>query len=283
MSTEANALSVLYQRTLRAPDDSALLEELRSTAARTVPRLTTEELEQVLMVDGLDRVPEHWLASVYAVLAAADSCPSLPKDVRAAIVQANEQEENAIGLAFKFRLLERLSQRLTNLTAVFAGVRVIPEKAQRNLRETPSAEAAWPECASLVACGLTPLGVFYATEAVSRLAVRLREAKVLSPSESVVLTPRKFRPRSQPPRDFVDYLPAEFMRVARCGEEAAERLLDWLIAVAKEKPHVFKGTFAMPDGDSVKLLFHETEMNLLDRWTTLREEADVPAEASISY
>jgi hypothetical protein len=260
----------LYRKVLGSPNDAALLEELRRRAQEVLDARQEEEFEQALETEPVEGVPAEWLAKVYQALGEAQPLPELSGDVRQALLKENQSEEEEIGRALKKALLRGLTPPLANLVVVFAAVPRISPREQRNLRQTISVGAAWPECAGLVACGLTPLGVFYATKAVFPLARRLQECGTLPPSPSVVLSgvqassaPTAVAPQLAP------YAVREIIGVARCTRQAAETLLNWLIDVAGQKPLVFGGARARQQHKGVVELTADHEYSnksLHDRW-----------------
>jgi hypothetical protein len=261
-------LAQLCRRALQSSDPTAL-ERLRGHAKEVLESLGDEEIQQALTVEPPESVPETRIAAVYEVLAEAEPCLAVPLDTREIALKADLAEEAEIGLAFKKDLLHDLEEPLRNLNLVFAPVPRVSSREQRHLRQTASAEAAWPDCAGLVAHGLTPLGVFYATKAPFLLAKRLQERNILPPSEPVVLP--YVRRSLEPPKPWAQFshdVVREVLQVAHCSERAAEALVDWLIDVAQRKPLVFSGARAERNQWGVRLTAHEdyTNTSLANRW-----------------
>jgi hypothetical protein len=256
---------------LHSSDPNAL-EQLRRHAKEVLKSWGDEEIQKALTVEPADSVPGARIAAVYEVLAEAEPCPALPIDTRKILLKANLTEEAEIGHAFKQNLLDGLNRPLNNLFLVFAAAGRVSARERRHLWQTASVEAAWPACAGMVACGLTPLGVFYATKTPFPLAKRLQERKILNPSSPVVLSYVRRSPRApRPLAEFSNDVVREVLQVAHCSEQAAEILVDWLIDVAQVKPLVFSGAWAEPDQWGVRLTAYEdyTNKSLADRWGTV--------------
>jgi hypothetical protein len=266
----------LYQQTLASPDNQALLEQLRKHAKQVLHTLKDPELENVLSAAPVDDVPSDWLARVYEVLAEADPFPVLPIATREALLAESERDEAVIGTAFQKNLLRDLERHLPPLYVVFAHVPRVSDKEVRHLRQTPSVEASWPECSGLVVCGLTPMSVFAATDAVVPFFKRLQAGSILPQAELVILLRDRIRSAClQKPTDPVDFVVSEFLRVGRCGEEAAKTLLNWLLDVAAYRPRVFSGAWADPEGLNVRLKYESQEgMSLAQRWAFVRPPAN---------
>jgi hypothetical protein len=270
-------LPEVCRRALQSQDPAALLE-LRARAKAVLEFLGHPDIQAVLTVEPNDPAARERIAAVYDALAAAEPCRELAVDTREVLLRANQEEEKEIGRAFKEALLDRLERVLANPVLVFAAVPRVSAREQRHLRQTASAAAGWPECAGLVACGLTPLGLFYATKNAFPLAKRLQERKLLPSAGPVVLAYARAAAGQSPksPAELTPYVVREVLRVARCSEQAAGTLVDWLIDIARRKPLVFGGAWAERDERGVRLTAHEDYSNpsLDDRWRLLLEDLE---------
>jgi hypothetical protein len=233
-------LAELCRKALQSPDPAAL-EALRRHAKAILKSLGDgdEEIQKALTVDSPDSELAARVAAVYDLLAETEPS-ALPVDTREVLLKRNLDKEAEIGRAFKEDLLHDLKPVLRNLVLVFAAVPRISRREQRHLRQTTSVDAAWPDCAALVACGLTPLGVLDATTTPFSLARRLQKMGSLKSSEPVILC--HARRSTSPPKQVVEFsrdVVREVLQVAHCSEPAAETLVDWLIDVARVKPSVF--------------------------------------------
>lgn len=274
----SHCLSQLYQAVLGSPGNLTLLEELRKRSPEVLKHLRSGETEEELAGASLDQVPSDWLAQVYEALASAEPFPALTVDERERHLKTNERDEARIGTAFRDALLVGVSDKAVEGTIFFDRAPRVSSKEQHNLMQTPSVKAAWPECAPLVACGLTPIGVYYATKSVFPLIKRLQVRGQLPTSPSVVLsdvdrTLRDSNFATVPTQNVV----LEFLQVARCSVQAAQALLSWLIEVAQFKPYVFCGGVAEQYGRSVKLTPRPqtATMDLFVRWGRgEKEESD---------
>jgi hypothetical protein len=283
-------LAAICREALRSPNEAAALAKLRRYARSIAGNLGDDAICEALTVDPPGNVNNERIAAVYEILAQAEPGAPLPVDTGGEVIAAVLDEEHEIGLAFKNELLQGLGPVLKNLVVYFAATPRVSRKEERRLAQTASASAAWPEAGGLVACGLTPLSVFYATRNFESLARRSREAGTVA-RDSLTLAPLR---GAMPPGDsHVSLAPRvarEIVQVNRCSKEAARTLVDWLIEVAKIKPLLFSGYRAEPEGAGVRLVPHEdySGMLLSDRWREMRSAdpeptaepaAEVPARA----
>jgi hypothetical protein len=258
-------LTALYLDVLRSPGDTKRLGTFRQCWKQALPQLTDDQVNEVLAATCLDDVPSEWVSQIYEMLSEAEPVPSLAVDSRKAMIEANEHEETSIGRAFKDGLLDGLR---VDLSTYFLEVPRVSQKKRQALRETQSVVAAWPECLTLVQHGLTPLDVFNATEIVGSLAKRLSTIDALDPTAGVrLLYPTNGSLYERPASEFVDYVVAEVIGVAHCGEAAAVALVRWLIDVARVKPYIFRQAYARQHRSGVVLAFDQSAPgSLLERW-----------------
>ena len=122
-----------------------------------------------------------------------------------------------------------------------------------------------PYSEQLVTYGLTPLKIFYATEAVGSLLDRLMRHGVLEErplmialDAHAVLDGGAFRDRH--------LLVKEIENVAECSEGMARMVLSWLFEVAQYKPFLFIGFEAEPR-KAIRLSRSPVRYdNLYERW-----------------
>ena len=251
-------------------DEAAALTELRVHARSIAARLGDEAICEALEVEPHESVSNERIASVYEILAQAEPEAIFPVDTDRELITANLNEEQEIGRAFKDDLLRGLAPSLKALVVYFADVPRVPRKYERRLLQTASVKAAWPESGGLVACGLTPLSVLYASRNVESLVRRLIEADILGEDHLTLNPLRDARhARDSPaPVSLSHRIAREVVQVNRCSEEAAFALVNWLIEVSKVKPLVFAGYRAAPEGEGIRLVPHEdySDMPLDERW-----------------
>jgi hypothetical protein len=227
----------LCREALHGPDQAAALRALRENARLVLWLLAEDEVCDALTIDPPGSVCADRIAAVYQALAHAEPEPDLPVSTREALLRDNLEEEAAIGRAFKEDLLALLRPALRNLIVFFAAAPRVSRKVREHLRRTPCVDAAWPECAGLVECGLTPLSVFFATSNVADLAERLEMGDRPVPLVRV----RGAMSWQAPAREFSHRVTREILQVNRCSPQAAETLVDWLIEAAAERPLLFAG------------------------------------------
>jgi hypothetical protein len=274
-------LAAVCWEALYSQNEAAALAKLRLHARLIVGNLGDEAICEALTVDPPGSVSKERIAAVYEILAQAEPGAPLPVDTGREVIAANLDEEQEIGLAFKNELLHGLGPVLNNLVVYFAATPRVSRKEERRLAQTASASAAWPEAGGLVACGLTPLSVFYATRNVESLVRRSRQAGTRA-EDSLTLAPLR---GAKPPCDLhvsLAYRVAcEIVQVNRCSKEAALALIDWMIEVSKIKPLLFAGYWAEPEGAGVRLVPQEDYSHKLlsDRWRETRSAKPEPTAA----
>jgi hypothetical protein len=280
---ETNSLLVLFRRVLASQGNEALLSELLARSREVLVWLrdggSTSDLENELP----SGVAPEWLARVYEAIAGVDSLRddrSARDSTRQALVHASESVEGQIGSAFAEILLEGLPRGVADLSRSFAAAPQASETERKHLLETASAREAGPSAEPLAARGLTPLGVFYATEVLYPLVGQLVEGGLL-PKGRVVLSVRDPPPGCDHSQLVpVDLVVREFARVAKCKAQVARVLLGWLIAVAQAKPLVFRGAKATPVENAIKLMDvgDAEKMTLTYRWG---HQATAPTPVSV--
>jgi hypothetical protein len=276
-------LPQLCRNALHSSDPRAL-EQLRRHAKAVMDSLGDEQMQIALTVESSESVPSERIAAVYELLSQAEPFPALTIDTRELALKADLEEEERIGHDFAEGLMCDLKGPLANLLLVFAEVPRVSRKEQRHLRQTGSVRSVWHTCeglAGLVACGLTPLGVFYASDTPFPLAKRLQDSGLMRTSEPVVLSyvQRSLAP-PQPLAAYAHDVVQEVLQVAHCSQQAAETLIDWLIDVARLKPLIFSGARAEQHEFGVTLTAEEdySNMSLSDRWRDLGDAFRSPRE-----
>ncbi len=273
-------IAKLMEQVLSSPGDKTLLAEVRARAGEIFEHLDREESLEDWKWRTFEADPA-WLAAVLEALAGDQAPPKEDAPILEALFQAGAARESGIGYAFKEGLLAGLPKHLTNLAHWFRQVPLIDPVDQANLLRTPAVEAARLASEALVPHGVTPLTVFYATEAVSGLAGRLRRLGAIAEDESFVLDPSGTQPVTQDGSVTNDTVLREIRFVAECSPPAASVLYPWLVAAAQFKPFVFRGYEAGPLKTAVRLnRVKDDQPELYVRWGL---PADARGERELAY
>ncbi|MGH9318089.1 MAG: sigma-70 family RNA polymerase sigma factor [Thermoanaerobaculia bacterium] len=248
----------LLKEVLASPGKQHLLDEVRHRAGEILDHLErAESLEEW----GKASDDAEWLAEVYGAIAGDEELSSEDKTTLDAMVSATRGEESSIGYAFKEALIRNLPEEVPSLESRLAGLPMVDEEEQKELFDTPAVQAALPQAAGLIVYGVTPLTIFYATEAVGGLIGRLMRHRIVRLDADLVLeecdrvTPDR-SPVMTTSRGFVLAHPMvlnEIVKVAECSAATAPVLLFWLVNVARFRPFVFRGLEAKPREGAVAL------------------------------
>lgn len=268
----------LLERVLKSPGNKELLAQVREQAADVLSALENSE-SFGLSEDEVRNLDPLWVAEVYeAMAAAAPSQEGANFEAAEALFLANQDEEASIGVAFRDTLLVGLPDTLRHIERWFpASTPRVDEDERRELMEEPSVRAGMPYSGPLVIYGVTPLTVFYATEAVSSLIDRLMRYEVIHPDTSVTLDMNRVVVGGRTHDEMsVCALVNEIRDVSECSEAVAGGLYSWSIQTAQYKPFLFRGFHASPLGEGVSLTStKEVHDNLYQRWGLL--QTAVPA------
>ena len=267
-------VQALLVNVLTSPNNRKLLDEVRQHAE--------EILQHLDQVESLADWEKHvstgdpaWLAEVLSAI--AGDAELSPEDARVldAVFAVNVRSESAVGYAFKEGLLPGLPEDLADLGHRLQRIPEIDMNDRKHLLETPAVQAGMPPAASLVPFGVTPLTVFYATEAVSGLSQRIVRREKLSDDTALI-----FDPSQSPSATALGYVVSndliliEIEHMAECTRPVARILYPWLVEVAQFKPFVFRQFAASPCERAVSLSpTSADDMDLYVRW-------GLPAEAS---
>jgi hypothetical protein len=256
--------SELFKRVLSEPGNTALLEEVRARAEELISYLDESDSGPEV---GAVKTDPAWLILVHEALAQEEPLSPEEEDLRAKLLQARANDEASVGRAFKEALVPDLPNSLTNWEYWFAAAPRASVEELNILMNQPSVQAASPISSPLAAFGLTPVSVYYATEAVSFAAqeslahtasglnsgirIRVEEAPARSLPKSIELRPKS--PDDWPYWDNRRVIPAlwlaaEIVRMLQCPLFTAYALLAWLITVGQFKPFIFAGFESGPVG-----------------------------------
>jgi RNA polymerase sigma factor (sigma-70 family) len=258
----------LLEIVLKSPGDKELLGQVRERADEVLAALENSE-SFGLSEDEMRRVDPLWVAEVYEAMAAAAYTRSENFEAAEALLYANQKEEASIGAAFKETLLADLPEYLQYIEKWFPqSVPLVDEEERRELMEEPSVRAGMPYTERLIPYGVTPLIVFYATEAVSSLLDRLMRYEMINSDASVALEMNRVEVDGRDSDHLsVDLLVDEIEKVSECNEGIARALYSWSVQTAQYKPFLFSGYQASPRGEGVSLArTEEIYDNLFQRW-----------------
>jgi DNA-directed RNA polymerase specialized sigma24 family protein len=178
--------------------------------------------------------------------------PSFERDVLYSCLLADTQSERKLAGQFsvsRYRLRETLIEALGRVAVLLV------------------VQAGMPYAEQLAWYGVTPLTIFYSTEAVSGVTNRLMRHRVVGP-EPVIIGLAK-RPEDVPLQQMIVH---EMASMAECSELVARALFIWFIDVVRYKPFLFRGFEAQPWADAYSLAPQpNVDNNLYTRWGLLRQ------------
>jgi hypothetical protein len=132
----------------------------------------------------------------------------------------------------------------------------IADGEKQRLLTSPSVVAGSPWTERLCTWGITPVTVFYATDAVSMLVDWLLDYGKLQRGTPILIASAI---RDGESHQFIrpQMATREIGKLAECGEATALHLFTWLLRVAECRPYVFPGLETELVGD--RLLLHSSE------------------------
>jgi RNA polymerase sigma factor (sigma-70 family) len=237
----------LLEKTLTSPGNRKLLEEVHARANEILDYLEHSESLEELEKQMLAGDPE-WIAEVYGAIAGEEEFSPEDLAMMETLSQANIDQEIQIGYAFKDVLMPDLPPRLQDFRSWFKSLPEVREDERKDLNDNPVVQASRPYSEQLIPYGITPLTIFYSTEAISMLLERLRH-QVIPPNHAVVIGLG-----AKPPQKQLTMVVHEIASVAECSELAAQLLLPWLVEVARYKPLLFSGFRARPIAIGIHLV-----------------------------
>lgn len=257
----------LLAQVLKAPGDMNMLQQLRDRSDEVLAALEIDD-SPLLGKDESIVLEADWLAAVYEAL--SGTARLTPEDAAAldALFSANVAEQRSVGSAFKEVLWADLPSDVRDLELWFTETPRVDSKQMEELLMQPSVEGGMPATNIFALYGLTPMTLFYATEAVSSALERLQDYGIIYSASPIWLSPD----RVQALGDREDLLKPESLiaeiRLATKSEEPTARSLYlWLLQVAQYKPGLFEGFHAEREDEGVRLdrVAERTE-NLYERW-----------------
>jgi RNA polymerase sigma factor (sigma-70 family) len=263
--TMERRIHTLLEELLVSPGNRQLLAEVRARATEVLDALEHLEFSETLEKQMREGGPEYsaWIAEVYETIAGEEEPSSEDLATMEALFQANEEQKISIGYAFKEALMPDLPGYLQNFQYWFKSLPEVTEDEKKDLCNDPVVQAGMPYAEQLTWYGLTPLTIFYSTEAVSGLITRLMHHRVIGPDPVVIGLARTTQ--DVPLQQMVFH---EMAGMAECSERAAHSLFLWFIDVASYKPFLFRSFEARPEGHGTFSLTPRpnVDSNLYTRW-----------------
>jgi RNA polymerase sigma factor (sigma-70 family) len=264
----------LFKLALMSPGNKDLLSKLTAHASEILAGLETFGCP--ISEREIENIAPTWIAEVYEAIFRGTAQPDASK--AEAFISAHHREDEAIGAAFRETLLADLPPALRE-PSEFHSLRPIARGESGELRNSPDVKAAVPEVLPWIEYGITPLTVFYATEAVSGLLSRLLRRGflheggiILGDKEAVFVDDEKKTFKLD------DSNVEEIAQMAECNHDIAKALYSWLLKVAPYKTWLFAGFRAEPRGTAVKLTpSPETFESVYQRWGLIARAIEVSA------
>lgn len=258
-------VSDLLKKVMTSPKNNDLLREVRARANEILNYLDDPKSAETFE-EQIRECDQEWLMEIYSALAEEEEELS-PEDlaVRESLFKANREHEITIGYAFKESLMADLPLVLQDFRHWFANLPEVEKDEQRRLHNDPVVQAGLPYSEQLIPYGLTPLSIFYSTEAISMLADRLMRYEVVKSDDlvirAVIETPHE--------EGFYRTVLHEVANTVECSEWVAVPLLRWLVEVAGFKPFLFNGFEAKAAGAHAVFLVRSSSVddNLYRRWS----------------
>jgi hypothetical protein len=288
----------LLKQVFLEPGNKQLLAEVRERADELISYLDKDDDSIDTEISALQTNPE-WLVLVQEALAKEEPLSPAEQEIRAELFQARADDEKSVGRAFTEALLADVPAQLTDWPYWF-GLAPRPSAEQREyLIQQVSVKAALPRSADLVFYGLTPVSIYYATEAVAFVAEEVLSRELRKPEPAVRIRVDESPLRDLPPKVTApimepndwprwenrrvipsELLVEEIVHMADCPLSTAHALLPWLVALAQFKPFLFADLESSPIGkkaveltlvshDQAKIAedqFDTDGTNLYQRW-----------------
>lgn len=264
MSTKrmAKSAEALLTEALKSANNQELLEQVRLHADEILAGIARSDQfgpEDDELVD----LDNEWLARCYNALTNEKVSESEEE------FYATADDEESVGKAYSQALMAIDRDDIRRLQG-FESLPAIDEAEAAELLETPAAQGAGSDAEPLARVGLTPLSVFYGTEAVSYLIERLIDQELIPRDNTILLKDGDLLVNDEH-HDVLSWtlLTDEVRRVAVCDRETAVELYRWLIQVAQYRPYIFAGFEAEPvaQGAAVRLSAIDNKFaNLYQRW-----------------
>jgi hypothetical protein len=277
----------LLKQALASPGDLELLAAVRERAGEIIAYLESAEgasdqesfitfEERSGLTEGDSHSHRERLARVFEALAAGHGLSTQEQCAIEDLVRADKDEESWVAWVFANTLMDQLPNDVMQLDTYFAnqGLRRIP-RPDRLLLDQKILEEGRPYAEQLAAFDLSPLTVYFATEAVLSVYDRGTRHGVIEPSGHVLLDLADASDGPDEGRDAQVFslwcaVESEIRMLAGCSKEAARAVLRWTAEVAStSRPYLFRG-FRVSDSEPGRLVLQvlddEGEMTLDQRW-----------------
>jgi hypothetical protein len=258
----ANSAETLFTEALKSPNNLELLEKVRLHADEILASMESSD-QFGPSDDELSGIDHEWLAACYNALA-NEKVFGVEEEF-----YATADDEECVGRAFSEGLTTINREDIWQFET-FASLPDIEPEEVEELLKTPSAIGAGCLAEPLARVGLTPLSVFYGTEAVSYLIERLMDQELI-PSDNAILLEADDLLVNEEHHDVLtwDLTIDEIRRLSVCNRETAVELYHWLIQVAQYRPYLFAGFKGDPAAESLAVRLSRSEKkfeNLYPRW-----------------
>ncbi|MCZ6625912.1 MAG: hypothetical protein O7B35_17065 [Deltaproteobacteria bacterium] len=272
--------NALLKKALLNPNAPDLLEEIRNRASEIIEALDAESEDANLFDIAVEDLDPAWTATIFEALSNSEELPPEEQAIREMLVNATDAAEERIGHAFAEALFEGLPAYLTQFENMLreAKIALIDPELRAELLKTPSLRAAdtWPEVArkaadALADRGMTPLTLFYTTEAVWEIIDRFMYYGDLSRDIPVVLRFEEDELYAEPDPRLAEIILEETQVLCQCEAPTAKLLLRWVLQVAVYKPFIFRRFEAESTTTGLSLTpaehdYEELLEELFERW-----------------
>lgn len=257
----------LLERVLKSPGNEELLEQVRESADEVLAALENSEFLG-LSENEIQEVDPLWVAQVYEALNTASAHENEDSEAIKTFLYANQEEEISIGSAFSETLMAGLPRELKEIDKWFQSAPQVDMEERRELMKDSSVLAGRPYTEKLIPYGVTPVTVFYTTEAVSSLLNRLVRYEMLHPEAPVLLGMNRVEVWGSDSNPLsLELVVDEIERVTERSEVTARALYGWSVKAAQYKHFLFRGFQASPREEGVSLIrTDEIYDNLYERW-----------------
>ena len=278
MSTKPSAKSAeaLFTEALKSANHQKLLEQVGLHAKEILAAMAASD-QFGPSDDELSGIDNEWLGACYNALA-NETVSEVEEEF-----YATADDEESVGTAFSQALMSINRDDIRNFKTFNSLPSIEPAEAME-LLQTPSAQGAGSDAEPLARVGLTPLSVFYGTEAVSYLIERLMYQELV-PRDNTILLEAHDLLVNEEHHDVLtwDLTIDEIRRLSVCNQETAVELYHWLVQVAQYRPYIFAGFKGDPaaEGSAVRLCATEKKFeDLYQRWGFEQVAASVEEAAT---
>jgi DNA-directed RNA polymerase specialized sigma24 family protein len=256
----------LLLKVFSSPGDSALLDQVR---ARSEEILEFLERDDVSLESVSHAGDAEWTAQIYSALADSGLSDE-DRETIAALAAISDSEEEQIGAAWQQVLLPNLPPDLADADEALVAIAPVREDEYRCLLETPAVRAALPDSEKLARRGLSPLTIFYATDAVGRLIERTMQHEGVSGAIVIDVDAADQTLRIEPPIVTREGLLSEIRESADLMSDGlAEPILLWALAAARHVPYLLYGLKTTPtETGLVARSTRRVFSSVIDRWDT---------------